>query len=468
MPPLRPNFSFRVKVMLIYSATVLCLIFALFAAGSYYINFLQKRNKQDAVELAEEQARELAVQVWEVLRKRPDSDLSRPDVQSDLSSIMEFTLRLNKSVVIAGVFDRAGNRIIEQMNPGERVFRIPMGTDGHFEGSFQTPAGQPVDVEFDIKSRMDEFAHLPQVEQPIPPIGEGEPSGYIRLRVAESPTFRRISDTSRQITGALVIGCGILFLFLLVVFWTLWRLFSRQLDLLQRNERLDRMAYVGTLASGLAHEIRNPLSSMNVNLEVMKEELAEVRTEEADRARTLAASVQREVSQLASTLTSFLEFALPRKEGMTEFSLRGLVEELVELHAEQMRQAGITWEVSVHPPGAETQIEADRRLIHQAVRNVLLNAIQILGNALKKQIRVRVEAPAGSWYRVLISDSGPGIAPENLDKIFEVFFSTRKGGSGFGLAIAKKIVEEHGGRIRAENNPESLGATFVIELPKKQ
>lgn len=466
---MRPHLSFRFKVLVIYTGTVLCLIFALFAAGSYYINYLQKRNKQDAIALAQEQARELAMKAAEVLFTRPESDLSQPEVRSDLDSIMHFTLRLNKNVVLAGVFDAEGNRIIEQVNPAEQVFRVrPMGTESGHTTEFMTRGGQPVEVDFQMRSEAPDLRGLHEVRQPIPSLtGEAKPVGEIVLRLADSPTFQRISDTSRQITAALTVGCVLLFLFLLLIFWFLWRLFSRQLDLMQHNERLDRMAYVGTLASGLAHEIRNPLSAMNVNLEVMREELAEVSGDSAQKAASLAGRVQREVTHLASTLTSFLEFALPTKEGTTTFSLRGLVEELLELHTEQMRQAGIVWELVVHPPGGDTSITADRRLIHQAFRNILVNAIQVLGGAVKKQLRVRIDASDPAMYRLAFSDTGPGIARENLEKIFEVFFSTRRGGSGFGLAITKKIVEEHGGCIRAENNPEALGATFHVALPRK-
>ncbi len=465
---MRMLFTFRVKVLLIYAASVLCLIFAVFAAGSYYVNYLQKRNKQDAITLAQEQARELAAEVIKIMPDPADPDLSRPEMRENLRSMMHFTLKLNKSVVLAGVFDEQGTQIVEKVNPSEQTFTLqPRGKDRSYSSQFRTPSGKPVDVEFNLHAtHAGQMEREPDVLQPIRDV-EGRSLGDIRLWIADSQTFQRISDTSRQITGALLLGCVLLFLFLLFVFWVLWRLFARQFDLLQRNERLDRMAYVGTLASGLAHEIRNPLSSMNVNLEVMREELAEAPSENAGRAAGLACRVQREVTQLASTLTSFLDFALPTKEGTTEFSILCLLEELLDLHSEQMRQNGITWELAVSPTEADTRIEADRRLIHQATRNILVNAIQIVGGSVKKHLRVRIDVLASGRCRISISDTGPGIAPENLDKIFEVFFSTRKGGSGFGLAIAKKIVEEHGGTIRAENNAEALGAVFIIELPKQ-
>jgi signal transduction histidine kinase len=266
----------------------------------------------------------------------------------------------------------------------------------------------------------------------------------------------------------LMTGCLFLLVFLLLVFWVLYRLFSKQVHLVEKNARLDRMAYVGTLASGLAHEIRNPLSAMSINLEVMREELAEANGDgdTPERARDLATRVQREVHQLNSTLTSFLDFALPSKEGLTEFSVRNLLDEIVELHAEEMRQAGITFEIQ-GPNDDTVLVEGDRRLLLQAFRNILVNAIQVLKTSVKKQIKVRVEPTGQQFVQVSISDTGPGISQENLAKVFEVFFSTRKGGSGFGLAITKKIIEEHGGSIRAENNPQALGAAFITIIPRQ-
>ena len=203
---------------------------------------------------------------------------------------------------------------------------------------------------------------------------------------------------------------------------------------------------------------------MNVNLEVIREELEEMDNVSARHTRELSTRVQREVLQLNNTLTSFLDFALPRKEGYSQFPLRGLVEELLDSHAEELKAREISVELE-SPPASQTTIEADRRLMHQAIRNILMNAIQVLSSSLKKTIRIEIRPVRNDRIQLSIIDSGPGIQAENLGTIFEVFFSTRKGGSGFGLAIARKIVDEHQGRIWAANNKESLGATFVMELP---
>jgi signal transduction histidine kinase len=206
---------------------------------------------------------------------------------------------------------------------------------------------------------------------------------------------------------------------------------------------------------------------MSVNLQVMREELAEGGPESPARAAELLARVEREVRQLNSTLTGFLDFALPSREEISEVSLRGVVRELLDSHSEQMRQAGIEYEL-VSPPDSETEVEADRRLIYQAMRNIVVNAIQILATSVKKQLTVTISPhPVAGEVSVTFRDSGPGIAAESLPHLFDAFYTTRKGGTGLGLAVTKKIVEEHGGRIWAENNSDGFGASFHVVLPRR-
>lgn len=459
------HVSFRAKVLLIYSASALALVFAVFVAGSYYVNRLQKGNVQAALEWAQNQAHGMAKEILEMASQQNSNDLNQPAMKAGIKAMTHVAIRSSENVVWAAVIDGSGNVAISQSPTGD-----PAGVEVQGIGpsnkktvsKLAARSGAPFQVEIE--------SHEPGVHEVSEDVvRDGKTFAKVVMHVADNPTFQRIRASSKTITHWLVIGCVFMLFVLLLIFWVLYRMFSRQVHLVENNARLDRMAYVGTLASGLAHEIRNPLSAMSINLEVMREELAEVSPDEngdtSTRARELATRVQREVHQLNGTLTSFLDFALPSKESMTEFSVRDLMAELVELHSEEMRHAGITAELQ-GPKDASVIIEADRRLVHQAFRNILVNAIQVLQSAVKKNIRIKVAPEGHEDVLVTISDTGPGINPDNVPKIFEVFFSTRKGGSGFGLAITKKIIEEHGGTIRAENNAQSLGASFLVRLPK--
>lgn len=453
--------SLRAKLVLAYVASALFALFLVFALGNYYIDLLQKRNIEHSIALAEDQARQLAREVLAVLSaEQAEGGLSHKSVRERVAPLTEVVLRVNRSVVWAGVFDEAGNRVIERIQPGDRRYNVQTITSDEYKARIPTTDGSEIEVSVGSGNR-----GVREITEPIRQ--DGRQMGEIRLRVTEAPEFERIETTSRQITMALVLECVVLLLFLLGLFWLLFRLFSKQLALAQRNAQLDRMAYVGTLASGLAHEIRNPLSSMSVNLQVMREELAEGGPESPARAAELLTRVEREVRQLNSTLTGFLDFALPSREEISEVSLRGVVRELLDSHSEQMRQAGIEFEV-VSPPDSETEVEADRRLIYQAMRNILVNAIQILATSVKKQLTVTISPhPVAGEVSVTFRDSGPGIAAQSLPHLFEAFYTTRKGGTGLGLAVTKKIVEEHGGRIWAENNSDGFGASFHIVLPRR-
>jgi signal transduction histidine kinase len=458
------KFSFRTKLLLVYAGCALTLVFIAFLAGSYYINRLQKANVRESIALVKEHGYNLAQEILEMVVKKKATGLEDPEIKDSLDRMTAMTVQMNNAVVWMGIFDADGNKVIAQAEQDKQDFRVYPSSEGSINKVSDGKGGL-----LEIQTRPVLKKDLSDI--PIPLTHEGKTYGHIEMRISNNPTFLRMQQTSRNITEVLITGSILMLALLLLVFLVLWKLFSRQLKLQQDNARLDRMAYVGTLASGLAHEIRNPLSAMNVNLEVMREELAEsVAAPDfdgtKDRAVELAGRVQREVLQLNSTLTSFLDFALPSKEGRMEFSLRGLAEELLDLHAEEMRQRGITWDLQSVSHDDAT-VEADRRLVHQAVRNILMNAIQILDASVRKHIKIRIVRTQDNWVETFISDSGPGIPPDNLGRVFEVFFSTRKGGSGFGLAIAQKIAEEHGGSIKAENNPGSLGAVFTIRLPRK-
>ncbi len=450
------RLTFRQKLLITYAACALSLVFVTFASVSYYINALQKQNVDSAVKLAREQARNMAIAASEIMTAQGHDNLDDPAVQAGLRAVTRVNLKLNESIIWGAWIKPDGQRLVEEFQGQATVLQRDPETGVTSE--MDLPSGNELKVEvFPMPEKT--------IDVTMPVQMEGGKEGKIQLLVEESDTFKSIEASSQRITRALVFICLLLLIFLLGVFFILWKMFFRQLELQQKNAKLDRMAYVGTLASGLAHEIRNPLSSMNVNLEVIREELQEINSEVAQRAGDLSHRVQKEVAHLNATLTSFLDFALPRKEGYSQFPLRGLVEELLEAHAEEFRVKNITLDLDF-PPHSATVIEADRVLMHQAVRNVLVNAIQILSPSVKKVIRIRIKELPRDYIGLSVSDTGPGISDENMGKIFDVFFSTRKGGSGFGLAIARKIVEEHSGNLWAENNKESLGATFYMELPR--
>jgi signal transduction histidine kinase len=458
-PAKQRHLSLRAKLLLTFGACILVAVFMIFAGGNYYIDLLQKRNVQLAVELAQEQARKLSRDILELLSSERANSLGAQEVKEKLRPLTQIVLRQNRHILWAGIFDpETGNYVIEQTSEDSQTFVTKSVGDNAYRAELATQGGRaPIEVSVRTTPRASEGQEVRQVIE-----HNGKRVGEIHLRIAESPGFQKIEATSSQISRALLAECLFLLVFLGAVFWVVWRLVSRHVALVERHAALDRMAYVGTLASGLAHEIRNPLNAMNLNLEVIREELSEASKGEESRPLMLLDRVQKEVAHLNRILTNFLDFALPTRESITRFSLRGLVEELLDVHSTELAQHEIRCELDAP---SDTWIEADRRLVYQALRNVLVNAIEAVKGRVQRHITIEIAPHGGEFFRIVVSDTGPGISPENRERIFDVFFSTRKGGTGLGLAITKKIIEEHGGSIRAQE-ANGGGAQIVIELPR--
>lgn len=449
------SLSFRQKLLITYTCSSLVLILITFISAGLYINTLQKRNVSDALDLAKDQAHSMATAIHEMMLSQNISDIRDPNIKSALENVTRLNIKLNENLSWAAIISATGDYVIvEDRRDSQNIRAFKPSRE---KNTFKLDESE-TNVSIEVLTENNHDVSIPISE-------DGKNFGHIYLRLNDNPHFKQIEDTSQRISRILTVGCILMLLFVLVIFLLLWKMFNKQLNLQQRNARLDRMAYVGTLASGLAHEIRNPLTSMSINLDVMQEELTLVSDPAAKQGIELSKNVKQEVMNLNSTLTSFLDFALPRREGLSLFSLTGLIKDLIELHKEQMKSEEITWELDFSTD-LQAMIEADQKLLHQAIRNVLLNAIQILSGQVKRLIKISVAVDKNDNYVIILSDSGPGIDPENLSKIFEVFFSTRKGGSGFGLAIAKKIAEDHGGNLTAANNEDTRGARFVFTLPK--
>lgn len=220
--------------------------------------------------------------------------------------------------------------------------------------------------------------------------------------------------------------------------------------------RSQRLASVGRLAAGVAHEIRNPLSSIKGFATYFKERYRD-RPEDQQTADIMI----QEVDRLNRVVGQLLEFARPVSVKPKPVSLQTLLDDSIKLIKEQAAEKGISIQTQNNTPVAEVRIDPDR--INQVLLNLYLNAI----DSMEKGGELRVEMTDGGPRRdvvVQVSDTGRGISPENLSKIFEPYFTTKSTGTGLGLAIAHNIVEAMGGKITVESDPEA-GTTFTIALP---
>jgi signal transduction histidine kinase len=217
-----------------------------------------------------------------------------------------------------------------------------------------------------------------------------------------------------------------------------------------------RLAAIGRLTSGVAHEVKNPINAIVLHLEVLREKLPNL---EPDSKRHMDI-IGNEIRRLDRVVQTLVDFSRPVELRLTETDLRRTLEDVALLAIPQANQQGITLLRDIADEPLAVRIDSD--LIKQAVLNVVLNGIQAMGvtggsltlSAYREDGVVKID----------IKDQGPGIPPEVRDKIFNLYFTTKKGGSGIGLAMTYRVMQLHNGSVDFESR-DSGGTTFHLRLP---
>jgi len=227
----------------------------------------------------------------------------------------------------------------------------------------------------------------------------------------------------------------------------------------------EKLAALGKLSAGIAHEIRNPLTSIKILIHSLVDEMATESSREKD-----LAIIEAEIERVNKIIRQFLDFARPRPPSLEPMDVRRVLEETLALIVYEMEAQGVSLER--HYEAEIPPVPMDPEQMKQVFLNLLLNAIQAMDHGGKLMVSTalkhyRYGTWSGLFVEVSIRDSGKGI-PENIKgKIFEPFFSTKEEGIGLGLPIARRIVEEHGGQIRMESSL-GKGATFYVTIPVNQ
>jgi nitrogen fixation/metabolism regulation signal transduction histidine kinase len=223
---------------------------------------------------------------------------------------------------------------------------------------------------------------------------------------------------------------------------------------------LERRVTLAEMASNLAHEIRNPLNLINLTADHLGRQFQPEDGQRQQAYLELIEGLKAEVRQLNQMVKDFLDVGRPAQMQRSPFAWTKLLEQVERSVRHQLTAKGIT----IEPSGpADLWINADQEQMRLVLLNLLLNAIE----AVPENGQIGVEAEEADDPREIIlslTDNGPGIEPEDLSRIFEPYFTKRPGGTGLGLALVRRIVEEHGGRIHAANQPQG-GARFEIRLP---
>jgi signal transduction histidine kinase len=229
-----------------------------------------------------------------------------------------------------------------------------------------------------------------------------------------------------------------------------------EIERLHRTQmsRAEHLATLGELATGLAHEIRNPLAGIAGVIEIVGRDLPATSP-----ARAVVKDVRLEITRISRTLTDLLETARPRRPEILRSNLNTTVEHAVMLARQQVLSKPIKIELQQEPDLPE--VEHDSGQMHQVLLSLLLNAVQAMDGA--GTVHVEIGSLVG-YASVVVSDTGRGISPQNLPNIFRPFYTTRGDGTGLGLSLAQRIVEDHHGRIEV-SSVVGNGSRFTVLLP---
>jgi len=234
---------------------------------------------------------------------------------------------------------------------------------------------------------------------------------------------------------------------------------ARERELREKQEallRAEKLATVGKMAAQITHEIRNPLSSIGLNADLLAEEIEGGDTAEA---RRLCSAIAREVDRLTEITEEYLRFARLPKPQVAPEDAAGLVRDLVAFVQPELEAAGIRVETEL-----EDAVEAmiDENQIRQALLNLVRNSREAMPGGGVLRLSARRAPDGGAELRV--ADTGNGMRPEDLARIFDPFYTTKEGGTGLGLSLTQQIVAQHGGTLRCESEP-GRGTTFTLHIP---
>jgi len=327
-----------------------------------------------------------------------------------------------------------GGRIISVNTSAERILNLKNAAWHPYTEVFHS---QPEIAEI-LRSALEDRAFVQEVELEL-----------IAGR-RKSPTFVRLSTSDLQDAEGQSLGVVMLV-----------RDCSELAQLERQLYRADKMAALGTLSAGLAHEIKNPLSAIDLNLHLLKEEL-QSGGHSGKEVQEYLEILNIEIKRLNSILDSFIRFSKPSELHLDELDLNEALRQVIALILHEAREKKV--EVKAVFPSSLPQILGDETQLCQVFLNIMINALQAMPHGGVLEVASGISKTSSGFLEVRFSDTGIGILPEHLGKLFDPYFTTREGGMGLGLTIAYRIVRDHGGEIEVKSTPGS-GTTVTVKLP---
>ena len=284
--------------------------------------------------------------------------------------------------------------------------------------------------------------------------------GLLQIGISAGELGKRIEVMRGELIRQTEVVAVVSMALLLSAYMAVWLLLKRAQRLELQAAEAERLAYVGTLASGLAHEIRNPLNSLNLNMQMLEEEIDEHGS--APSGKRLLSITRSEISRLERLVTDFLAYAKPRPLELEEMPAVRTLERVREVLAAEIQKRRALMEIEDRSGGARIKVDASQ--MNQLLLNLIQNAFAAAEEAGRKPLLKLSAYRQGAAVCLELEDNGAGIPAAEQARIFDLFYSTRKGGTGLGLAIVERIARAHGGRVGVRSI-QGLGTAVIVELP---
>ena len=363
------------------------------------------------------------------LSERIGEDQSNQDlytvvaVERELQTYIDNVLNKREIVATVEIRDREGKLVFRSNTDAE----VPVGHQGPLRlESKEIPAN----VEEKTVTRQETY----DLDVPIGDFG------FVHIGVSEIEMEKRIAVLRGHLLRQTSVIGAVTLVVMALAYFIIWRLWIGGRRLEAKAVEAERLAYVGTLASGLAHEIRNPLNSLSLNMQMLEEEAEGLSGGSTKRLLSITRS---EIGRLERLATDFLQYAKPRALELEEVAASTLLRDCRDLLDKEARTKGV--EILVEDRSAGARVAVDTEQMSQLLLNLVRNALAAAcGCGRDPEVRLIARREGG---RVLLEvlDNGTGIPPGELQKIFEIFYSTQKGGTGLGLAVVQRIAKAHGG-----------------------
>jgi signal transduction histidine kinase len=376
-------------------------------------------------------------------------------VEHETQTYIDSVLRQRDIVQEVEIRDKNNLLVYKARTSATRPMPRPHGGTGGVPVVGPIVGNPEIGQRVETKSTSHEFQYnVPSIQVPIGDMG------MLVVGISGPELARRVEVLrGTLVRQAAVIGLITLAL-LTSAYVIIWQLLRRAARLEAQSKEAERLAYIGTLASGLAHEIRNPLNSLNLNMQMLEEEIREHGG--APTGGRLLSITRSEISRLERLVTDFLAYAKPRPLELEDVPPVRLLERVTAVLAGEIQRRQAKIEIEDRSGGARVRVDPGQ--LNQLLLNLAQNALNATEESGRPPVIRLLSYRHGADVVLELVDNGIGIPAGDQGKIFDLFYSTRKGGTGLGLAIVDRIAQTHGGRITVKSSP-GAGTSVAVALP---